>query len=163
MYQFLGIIYYFSIVWLPAKRDYWTTNPYMPYHEITHELGMNRNRFEFMWRHFHINVPEEDDELEGDKESNEDDDNDGEGVELSFDRVQCEQQNNDEGATEDEEVLPKKNVWYSKLSMLINHVCDVSYACIYILGTILSFDEMMIRFCGWSVETHRMQNARAAI
>ena len=42
--------------------------------------------------------------------------------------------------------------------MLINHVCDVSYACIYILGTILSFDEMMIRFCGRSVETHCMWN-----
>ena len=133
----------------------------MLYHAITHKLGMNCGCFEFLWRHFHINEPEENEELEGDKESNNNDD-DKEGVGLTFDRVQRKQQNNEapeeEEEDEDKEVFPKKNVWYSKLSMLIDHVCEVSFACIYILGTILSFDEMMIRFCGRSVETHRMQN-----
>ena len=42
--------------------------------------------------------------------------------------------------------------------MFINHGRKLNYECIHILGTILSFDEMMIRFCGESVETHHMKN-----
>ena len=42
--------------------------------------------------------------------------------------------------------------------MLIDHVRNVSYDCIYILGTILSFDETMISFCGQSLEAYRMKN-----
>ena len=49
-------------------------------------------------------------------------------------------------------------LWYSKLSMLIDYVCNVSYTCVYIVGTILFFDETIIRFCGQSIETQCMQN-----
>ena len=41
---------------------------------------------------------------------------------------------------------------------MIDHVRSVSQAMIFTLGTILSLDEMMIRFFGRSLETHRMKN-----
>ena len=72
---------------------------------------------------------------------------DKEGIELIYNRIQHQQGNSDETDREAEEVLPGKNIWYCKLSMLINHVRNLSYDCIYILVTILSFDEMMIQFC----------------
>eukprot|EP00957_Ditylum_brightwellii_P174861 13314107-Ditylum_brightwellii.AAC.1 len=40
----------------------------------------------------------------------------------------------------------------------INHVRDASSSFIKVLGTLLSLDEMMIRFMGRSVETHHMKN-----
>ena len=97
-----------------------------------------------MQRHFHVNEPEPGKALEGEGVSNNSDDNDKEGVELIFDQIQHEQDNSDESDEEAEEVLPKKNIWYQRLSMLINHVINISYDCIYILGPIFSFEEMMI-------------------
>ena len=41
---------------------------------------------------------------------------------------------------------------------MIDHVRSVSQAMIFTLGTILSLDEMMIRFFGRSLETQRMKN-----
>jgi len=52
--SFFGIIYYMGIVVLPDKDDYWTTNPIMPEHHICNEMGMNRDRFRFIWRHIHF-------------------------------------------------------------------------------------------------------------
>ena len=51
IYHFLAILYYFGIVRLPSKRDYWSTDQYMPQHKVCITLGMTRDRFEFMWRH----------------------------------------------------------------------------------------------------------------
>ena len=45
-------------------------------------------------------------------------------------------------------------VWFSKLKPMIDHMREVSFSLVYILGTILSLDEMMIRFMGRSNETH---------
>lgn len=88
-------------------------DPYMTYHGINYKLGMNCSCFKFLWRHFHINEPKEDDDLEGDKGSNDSGDNYKEGLGLTFDQVQCKQQNNnedpkDEEVDEDEESFQKK-------------------------------------------------------
>ena len=48
-YHFLAIIYYMGIVKLPSKTDYWSTDPLMPIHSIATELGMTRDRFEFLF------------------------------------------------------------------------------------------------------------------
>ena len=57
IYQLLSLIYYFGLVKLPSKRDYWNTHPLMSYHPICHALDMSRDRFFFIWRHFHLNQP----------------------------------------------------------------------------------------------------------
>ena len=41
---------------------------------------------------------------------------------------------------------------------MIDHIRDVSKDLVFVLGTTLSLDEMMIRFFGRSSETHRMKN-----
>ena len=50
-----------EIVVIPEKDDYWTTNPYIPEHHIFNELGMNRDRFLFIWMiiHFQMGVNDE--------------------------------------------------------------------------------------------------------
>eukprot|EP00957_Ditylum_brightwellii_P021929 1654161-Ditylum_brightwellii.AAC.2 len=57
------LIFYFGIVRLPAKRDYWSQQQYMPKHEICTELDMTRDKFAFLWHHFHVyedeNIEEE--------------------------------------------------------------------------------------------------------
>ena len=50
-----------------------------------------------------------------------------------------------------------KNQFGDKLKLLIDHVRDVSFDLIHTLGTCLSLDEMMIRFKGKSLETHRVK------
>ena len=45
-----------------------------------------------------------------------------------------------------------------KLTYFLNHVREVSQSIILVLGTFLSLDEMMIRFCGQSAETNWMKN-----
>ena len=52
----------------------------------------------------------------------------------------------------------KKHVWSYKIKAFINHVREINYDLIHVLGTCLSLDEMMIRFVGRSAETHRMKN-----
>ena len=52
----------------------------------------------------------------------------------------------------------KQHVWYYKIEAFVNHVRDINFDVIFVLGTCLSLDEMMIRFMGRSSETHRMKN-----
>ena len=54
IFQFFSIIYYMGIVVLPDKDDYWNTNPIIPEHHIFDEMGTNRDRFIFIWRHIHF-------------------------------------------------------------------------------------------------------------
>ena len=56
MYHFIALMYYFGIVKLPSKQDYFSTDPIMPSHPPVQELGMTRDRFKFLWRHFHCNT-----------------------------------------------------------------------------------------------------------
>ena len=82
-------------------------------------------------------------------------------VEQSMERVQRDQEeleseeNTDANQTVD---VDTKRVWFYKLEVLINHIRDVSCSLIHILGSFLSLDEMMIRFSGRSIETHRIKN-----
>eukprot|EP00957_Ditylum_brightwellii_P060002 4555284-Ditylum_brightwellii.AAC.1 len=52
----------------------------------------------------------------------------------------------------------KKHVWYYKIEAFINHVREMNYDLIHVLGTCLYLDEMMICFVGRSVETHHTKN-----
>ncbi len=54
--------------------------------------------------------------------------------------------------------MEKKEVWFHKVQPLIDHVRDVSIGLIWVLGTWMSIDEMMIRFMGRSNQTHRVKN-----
>mmetsp|Transcript_1985 Transcript_1985/g.2830 ORF Transcript_1985/g.2830 Transcript_1985/m.2830 type:complete len:213 (+) Transcript_1985:449-1087(+) len=45
-----------------------------------------------------------------------------------------------------------------KVLPIVEYVCSVSQAMVHTLGSLLSLDEMMIRFFGKSIETHRMKN-----
>ena len=159
VYHFLAIIYYFGLCRLPSKVDYWSTDPYMPVHKIMSDLGMTRDRFKFLWRHFHVFQEEE--IVEEDEDVGDDDfDNDSDGfVEMRTERVQREQQQqvNEEEEEEEELTHNKNKVWFDKLQFLIDHVRSVNSNCLFVLGTILSIDEMMVRFSGKSIETHRIK------
>ena len=89
-----------------------------------------------------------------------------------MERVQVEQKvnTNKEGTSDNDTVFsessqkpvlqpsPKVSVWFDNLEPLISHFREVSEDLIFILGTTLALDEMMIRFMGRSLETHRMKN-----
>ena len=92
IYQFLALLYYFGIVYLPSKEEYWNTEKYMPTHAIASELGMPRNKFKFLWRHFHVHIP--DDSCTSEDGSNVDCDSDDEDkmVVHSFQRIQRDQE-----------------------------------------------------------------------
>ena len=122
----------------------------------------------FMWRHFHMNTPSKDDHVH--TEDDEDDSN-GNEDDLHFatmERIvqdQLEQQHEELENSEDKtaEQTNKKNeeevkLWFDKVKPFINHFRAVSMAMVFTLGTLLSIDEMMIRFMGRSGETHKMRN-----
>ena len=164
LFQFFAILYYFGIVVLPSKSDYWSTTEWMPQHSIVSEFGMTRRRFEFIWRHFHPSFESSDDTEDERKEEEEEEEDTIEEalVSIGFERVQREQDDNMESNEYDENTEPPqqstKKVWYEKLTFMIEHIRQVSQEFVHVLGTILSLDEMMIRFFGRSGETHRMKN-----
>ena len=173
MYQFIAILYYMGIVKLPAKEDYWSTEPIMPRHEVCVTLGMTCRRFQFIWRNFHINDPSPDeDTLDDDEETecvtNSEEDAEDEFLEIQMERVQQEQDDNDitdtdpstttTAAPTNNNPSSKNDVWFRKLSLLVDNFRNVSESLIYILGSLLSIDEMIIRFMGRSLEIHRLKN-----
>ena len=148
-----------GLIKLPCKYDYWSTAPWMPDHPLCKTLGMTRDRFEFLWRHFHIHDPG--DAISADDGEDLDDNEDAELVTIGLDRVAREQESaagEEPEQEESEDEMKKREVWFEKLRPVIDHVRSVSQAMIFTLGTILSLDEMMIRFFGRSLETHCMQN-----
>ena len=167
MYHFLSILYYFGLVKLPAKNDYWDSKPWMPHHSLVHELGMTRDRFKFMWRHFHVSAPSLPSDLH--TESDETDDDGSDLLETAVDRVELDQQqmlgemnNNDDmnnnDADDETATAEEIKTWFDKIKPLVDHFRSVSFIMVAILGTLLSLDEMMIRFMGRSMETHRIKN-----
>ena len=91
MYHFIAILYYFGMVRLPAKTDYWDTSLWMPYHWISHEHGMPWDKFKFQWRHFHVSKPDDSDiHKEADEIDNEDEEEDC--IEITIERVQHDQE-----------------------------------------------------------------------
>ena len=169
MYHFFAMMYYFGIVEMPSKSDYWSTRQWMPLHPIVKEFGMTQRRYEFIWRHFHPSfdsVEEESLDKEEEEEESSDVVNDEDFITIGLERIQLDEENNDvsnqdeeeDQVNEDEQASNKKKVWYEKLTWIIDHVRDISKEFVFVLGTTLSLDEMMIRFYGRSLETHRMKN-----
>ena len=82
-----------------------------------------------------------------------------------MERVQAEQEDDDLSTfDEDDDVSTrwnessKKEVWFTKLAPLIDHLRKTSEEVIFTLGNVLSIDEMMIRFMGRSHQTHCIKN-----
>ena len=156
-----------GIVRMPAMIDYWSKECYqwMPSHPICYVNGMTRQRFEFLWRHFHSNhATDVDFTVDAEEVENESDDDDII-VDQSVERVQREQDImqsdfdiGDEDEEQQEEKQIEKQLWYHKVKPVVEHMRQKSLDLIYILGTYLALDEMMIRFCGRSEETHRIKN-----
>lgn len=135
---------------------------------------MSRNRFEFMWRHSHIsddfNSQEDVDNTQSNDEGGDDDEETL--VEVVMERVQRDQEdaemietsedkdndNVEDNKEQEEQEQTATIIWFLKLRPSIDHVREVSFSLIFTLGTILSFDEMMIRFTGRSIEMYRMKN-----
>ena len=95
------------------------------------------------------------------------DDDDDTGVDEGFvvtrvEREQEEQEERDElpdvdsdsdessssSDTSTEDDNSNENIWFTKIKLLVDQFCIVSLSFIFILGTLLSIDEMMIRFMG---------------
>ena len=96
------------------------------------DLGMTRDRLQFIWRHFHVQRFEKD-ELDDDGE---DKDKDKEGlVEQIIKDVNHEQEQDasEEELKDDDEF--NKVVWFKKIKVLVNHVQDVRTGLIMILVT----------------------------
>ena len=88
--QFFAILYYFGLVVLLSKSDYWNTMDWMHHHPIVHEHGMTRSRFEFIWRFFHPSYDETEldhPEISFDKEDNAEEDR----VNIGLERIQRDQ------------------------------------------------------------------------
>ena len=119
IYQFLAIIYYFGIVRLPSKRDYWSVDEYMPKHKVVNALGMNRERFAFIWRHVKITKlavgDEEKDEASESNDNDVDDVDDDRLIEVNIERVVRDQEEEatfeDESKEEISEDDKQKSVW----------------------------------------------------
>jgi len=132
----------------------------MPNHHIMKELGMTENMFLLIWRHFHVGSEDE----EADLVITDDADNKEELLKICLVRVQCEQEeqaNDCSSESEEEEgkdLQNERTVWYQKLKYLIDHVRDVDLDIIFILGTWVAIDEMMIRFMVRSLVTHCIKN-----
>ena len=163
MNHFFALLYYFGIVRLPSKRDYWLQNcEWLPSHPICQVNGMTRERFEFLWRYFHCNRSTNDDFENDDTNVDEDEDNLVDLVVERCDREQQQEQEQEEDAIIEEDEDPSSSngsdVWYEKIFPIVDHVRKRSMDLIYTLGTHLALDEQMIRFMGRSLETHRMKN-----
>ena len=168
MYHFIAILYYMGISRLPCKIDYWSAKKWMPYHPLVHELGMTRSRFLFIWRHFHVSAPSVNpNSIHTEAEEIDDSTVDDSPVEPSVERIvahqerDLQQQNGEESEqSEDGRIANEEDiqVWFNKIKPLVDHFRNVTFSIVFILGTLLSFDEMMVRFMGRSGETHRIKN-----
>ena len=108
---------------------------------------MLRGCFSFMWCFFHVGEinTEWDNQPAEEKEDWAID-----LVDIRFEWVQVDQENEDNNEVGEEELANeeqnKRKVWYEKLTFMIDHVQEASYSIIHVLGTFLPLNEMMIRF-----------------
>jgi hypothetical protein len=125
----------------------------MPSHKTIELIGMSRNKFDFIIKdnsneekelieqtldqlEVYEYVMDEDDSLVESSTSDTCANNQPFGTIVSVD--------------EDQEHPQKKHVWYYKIEAFINHVREINFDLIHVLGTCLSLDEMVIRFGGRS-------------
>ena len=148
-----------GIVSLPCIDDYLSTHLMTPTNGLCNQFDMSRNRFRFIWHLFHCNHTIENDFQPTSSNNNEIGEDNGDLIEQRIERVQYDQEGNENGNDQDPPTSSKRDsALFEKLDPLIYYVCGMSMDHILILGTNLALDEMMIRFVGRSIETHRMKN-----
>ena len=158
---FLGIYYYMGVVRLPARRDYWVVDPKWPKHPLTGK--MTRGRFDYIWRNLHLVAPDDEDVAETTSAEKADEEVDGgdDRIDIEICRVQhdMESEESDDQDSDDSFMFNvTENVWFSKVSPLVDHVRSTSLKVIACHSKWLSLDEQMVRFRGRSIETYRMKN-----
>ena len=106
-----------------------------------------------MWGHFRVSAPEE---IHTENDEVDDETSSDNLIDISFERVQENQERNERNNGEisednDSAASHEVKVWYHNIKSLVDHFRAVSFSLIFILGTILSFDDMMVRFMGRSL------------
>jgi len=158
---FIGLIFYMGIVRLPAKRDYWRTTDLWPSHPAT--KFMSRDRFLFIFRHLHLVSADPDIADESDDGGDREEDSAEEDALQAEVRVFHEEDGYDSVSEEEDENMElgydeNNDVWFRKVSPLINHVRMTSLRVVKSRGRLHAVDEMMVRFLGRSAETYRIKN-----
>eukprot|EP00957_Ditylum_brightwellii_P150186 11436497-Ditylum_brightwellii.AAC.1 len=111
---------------------------------------------------------------ESDYEAEEDEDYDEEVCKQTMERVQRDEEDmhgddlldsDDNGGSHDNQHVEvsdehprKKDVWCYKLEAFLNHFMEINFSLLFVLGTCLSLDEMIISFSGRSNETYHIKN-----
>ena len=115
-------------------------------------------------------MTDEDLDMEVELKNDSDEEQEDKMIELDLDRVehdnapvQQEQCNKSTEGEEEEEESDKdseknKKIWYTKVQPIVDHVRKKSAQLIHMLGTLLSFDEMIIRCLARSIETYQIKN-----
>ena len=95
IYEFLAILYYFGVVRLPQKQDYWSSEINMPINSVTTELAMTRHYFQFLLQHFHVQANTNNDKDLEDVDSDDEGDEQEGLMEQGLERVQRDQEEED--------------------------------------------------------------------
>ena len=130
-----------GVVRLPSVSAYWSASKVMPDHFFTKDLTLWR--YTMLWRCLHITPPT----LETSQTDGDDDPGDPQFCDDNDDDLS----NDDDGVTQEED-----NRWFKKVGPLFDHVRDVIKT-LFIPGSRLGLDEMMVRFYGRSAETFRIK------
>ena len=144
MLHFFALYYYFGIIKLPAKADYWHNDcddfDILPEsYPIATDRGMTRDRFNYIFRYIHATFKSEDaeDETETEDAEDETDDND---------------------AVRDPVTARRVERWAKKVAPFLDLLRDASRKICVRPAWTCSIDEMMSRFKGRSSETFRMRH-----
>ena len=144
-----------GLVRLPSKHDYFV-NPevakqeaFWPHHPA---VKLSYGMFRYLWRNFHTSfvptrngTPTQQDDIDvGRRDSIEDDDDD-------------EEVDDDEELQLPDEPQARANCWYAKVETLVIHVNAVSKRLCRHPGFAVAIDEMMKKFKGRSINTHKMR------
>ena len=176
VYHFYAMIYYFGIVRLPAKKDYWKTSDLdvMPSHPVCTARNMTYRKFQYIWNHISTVSPDSattsavttdasaaaaattdasvaaaaTTQWPSDEES--DDDSCADGDQLSDDDDDDED-DGDESSHDDDFEFDHKATPY------INQFNEATKKLFKFPSSNIAIDEMMARFKGRSRDTYRMK------
>jgi hypothetical protein len=131
--MFFAITIYMGVVRLPSMEAYWNHGAVLPNHFFTQHMSFYR--YSMMWRCLALVEPEGEEEDGGDEE---------EGF-----------LNADEDIDDLQDEVDTR--WFAKVGPLFDHVRKVCKDLIT-PGSLVSIDEMMVRFFGRSANTFRIKN-----
>lgn len=128
---------------------------------IASKSGLTRDRFKYIWSNLCFGFTNGSDSDSGGETSDEEDD-----TPITLLRqtppppVESSEVDNEEPQNEDklDDGECKKELWFDKISPLIDQIGKKLMRFMQASGFALSIDEMMVRFCARSSETHRMKN-----